>query len=50
MRSARGRCGTGQGQLPFTGFPVLIALLAALGAAVGAAGIARGSGEKGQCL
>jgi hypothetical protein len=45
-----GASGTGQGQLPFTGFPVLIALLAALGAAVGAAGIARGPGKKGQCL
>jgi hypothetical protein len=45
-----GVSGTGQGQLPFTGFPVVIALLAALGAAVGAAGIARGSGKKGQGL
>lgn len=40
----------GQGQLPFTGFPVLVAILAALGAAVGAAGIARGTGKKGQSL
>lgn len=38
----------GQGQLPFTGFPVLVAILAALGAAVGAAGIARGAGKKSQ--
>ena len=40
----------GRGQLPFTGFPALVALLVGLGAAVGAAGIARGSSKKGQDL
>jgi hypothetical protein len=38
----------GQGHLPFTGFPVLVVVLATLGAAVSAAGIARGAGKKGQ--
>jgi hypothetical protein len=36
----------GQGQLPFTGLPLLIALLAALGAAVSAAGVACGTREQ----
>jgi hypothetical protein len=38
----------GQGALPFTGLPVLLALLVALGAAVSAAGIAGGAGQKSQ--
>jgi hypothetical protein len=41
---------SGQGRLPFTGFPVLIVILAALGAAISSAGIARGAGKKGQSL
>ena len=40
----------GRGQLPFTGFPGLVVILAALGAAVSAAGIARGTGKKSQGL
>lgn len=40
----------GQGALPFTGFPVLLALLVALGAAVSAAGIAGSTGQKSQRL
>jgi hypothetical protein len=36
----------GGGQLPFTGLPLLLVLLGALGAAVGAAGVARGTGEQ----
>jgi hypothetical protein len=42
--------GTGRGQLPFTGFPLLFVLLASLGVAVGAAGIARRAGKEGQSL
>ncbi len=40
----------GQGALPFTGLPVLLALLVALGAAVSAAGIAGSTGQKSQRL
>ena len=42
--------GAGRGQLPFTGFPILFVLLAGLGVAVGAAGIARRTGKEGQSL
>lgn len=42
--------GAGRGQLPFTGFPLLFVLLASLGVAVGAAGIARRAGKEGQSL
>jgi hypothetical protein len=40
----------GRGALPFTELPVLLMLPAGLGAAIGAAGVARGTGQEGQGL